>query len=125
MAVTYIDTMATNRDKIRFYIQDTVVDSGPKPGGDNFSDNEIAGLLTAEGKWERAVAAAFETLAGLWGQYVDITVGPRREAMSQTAARYAQLAKDWRKRHGSTAGAGVRYVTRTDGYSQDVAADTT
>ena len=125
MAVTYTDTLLTNRDKIRFYIQDTTASSGPKPGGDNFSDNEIAGLVTAEGNWQRAVAAAFETLAGLWGQYVDISVGPRREAMSQTAARYASLAEDWRDRHGSTSGAGTRFVTRTDGYSQDVAADTT
>jgi hypothetical protein len=125
MAVTYLDTLATNRDRIRFFIQDTTEDSGPKPAGANFSDAEIAGLVTVEGSWQRAVAAAFETLAGLWAQYVDISVGPRREAMSQTAQRYKELAETWRSRHGSTAGAGVRYVTRTDGYSSDVAADTT
>jgi hypothetical protein len=120
MAFSYDDRLTTDRDRVRFYIQDTVSDSGPKPGGDNFSDDEIDGLVTLEGSWQKAAAGALEVLAALWGQYVDTQVGPRREQLSQTAARYAQMAQQWRSRHGSTAVAGVRHMTRVDGYSDDI-----
>lgn len=120
---TYLGDLSTDRDKARFYIGDTDPSDGPIPGGSNFSDGEIDGLITAEGSWQRAVAGAFETLAAQWGQYVDTAVGPRREQLSQTAERYTKLAAEWRKRHGSTASAGVRHITRVDGYSDDVAAN--
>ena len=123
MAFTYLDTLATNRDRVRFYVGDTVESSGPKPASGNFSDNEIAGLITTEGSWQKAVAAAFETLAGEWSQYVDISVGPRRQAYGQTAKGYEALARTWRRRSGSQARAGSRAVTRVDGYSDDIAAD--
>ena len=124
MALTYKGDLSTDLDKVRFYTQDTTADSGPKPGGDNFSDAEITGLITSEGSWRRAVAAAFETLAGLWGQYVDLSVGPRREQLSQTAARYESLAATWRRKWGSSGSrAGSRAVTRVDGYSDDIPSD--
>lgn len=126
MAVTYDDTLATDRDKVRFYLQDTVEDSGPKPSDGNFSDNEIAGLVTAEGSWIKAVAAGYEVLAAAWAAYADWQAGPRRENASQIAERYAERADVWRRRHGATAtGAGTRHPTRADGYSDDVASDST
>jgi len=126
MAFTYTDSLSTNRDKVRFHIQDVTEDSGPKPDDANFSDNEINGLVTIEGSWQAAVAACFETLAGLWAREVDITVGPRREAFGQVAKRYGALAKEWRDRYGpSTGAAGSRHLTRVDGYSSDVSADET
>jgi len=123
MAFTYLGTLATDRDKVRFYIGDTVENSGPKPASGNFTDAEVDGLVTTEGSWQKAVAAGFETLAGLWSQYVDTAIGPRRQSYSQTAAGYEKLAKTWRRRSGSQARAGSRAVTRVDGYSDDVAAD--
>ncbi len=125
MAFTYTDTLLTNRDKVRFYIGDTVVDSaGVKPDGANFSDAEIAGLVTSEGSWQRAVAAIFEVLSGIFGQEVDIAVGPRRESLSQASDKYDALAKRWRARHGSgVSRAGVRHVTPVDGYSNDIKTD--
>ena len=123
MAFTYDGDLSTNLDKTRFYISDTVENSGPKPGSGNFTDAELGGLITAEGSYQKAVAAAFETLAGVWSQYVDISVGPRRQAYGQTAAGYEKLAKTWRRRSGSASGAGSRAVTRVDGYSDDIAAD--
>ena len=123
MAFTYVGDLSTNLDKVRFYISDTVENSGPQPGSGNFTDEELSGLITAEGSYQKAVAAAFETLAGEWSQYVDISVGPRRQAYGQTAKGYEALAKTWRRRSGSQARAGSRAVTRVDGYSDDIAAD--
>jgi len=123
MAFTYLGTLATDRDKVRFYIGDTVENSGPKPAGGSLTDAEVDGLITAEGSWQKAVAAGFEMLAGLWSQYVDTAIGPRRQSYSQTAAGYEKLAKTWRRRSGSQARAGSRAVTRVDGYSDDISAD--
>lgn len=125
MAFTYLGDLSTNREKLRFYIQDTTVDSGPRPGGTNFSDAELDGLITTEGGWRKAVAGAYETLAAEWAQYVDTSIGPRRQSLSHTAARYETLAKTWRLRSGSASRAGSRAVTRVDGYSDDIASDTT
>lgn len=115
MTVTYLGTLATDRDKVRFYIQDTVENSGPKPSNGNFSDAEIDGLLTAEGTWEQAVAAAFDTLAAAWAGYADWTVGPRSERASQIAERYSQRAQTWRDRQLG----GVATLVRTDAYTDD------
>jgi hypothetical protein len=127
MALTYIGDLSTDLDKVRFHIQDTVDGSGPKPGGDNFEDDELDGLVTIEGTWQKAVAASFEVLSAAWSSYADISVGPRSEQFSQIAERYHEQAEKWRDDFGSTATtrAGTRHPTRIDGYSDDVASDET
>ncbi len=115
MAFTYLGTLATDRDKVRFYIQDKTENSGPLPSDGNFTDAEIDGLLTAEGNWEQAVAAAFEALEAAWAGYADWQVGPRRESASQIAERYAQKAEVWRDKQQG----GVATLTRTDAYTDD------
>jgi len=127
---TYLGTLATDLDKVRFYVGDTssATGAGVKPGGTNFTDEEFSGLLVVEGSVGRAVAGAFETLAGLFARQVDFTLGPRREALSQAAERYTKLAEQWRSKYGSAGAAarvGSRPVTRVDGYSQDIASDQT
>ena len=120
MTFTYVGDLSTDLDKVRFYIQDTTENSGPKPGNANFTDEELGGLITLEGSWQRGVAAGFEALAASWAFYADRAAGPRREAFSQIAARYQKLAQEWRAKHGATGGgAGYRAVTRVDGYSDD------
>ena len=124
MAFTYLGTLATNREKVRFHINDRTQGSGPRPSSGNFTDAELDGLITAEGgSWQKAVAAAFEALAGEWAGYVDTSIGPRKQSYSQAATRYESLAKTWRRRAGSASKAGSRAVTRVDGYSDDVASD--
>lgn len=124
MTFTYAGDLSTNLAKVRFYIQDTVEDTGVKPDASNFTDEELTGTVAIEGSWQRAVAGVFEILTGLFGQEVDIAVGPRRESLSQASDRYGMLAKRWRARHGSgTSAAGVRHVTPVDGYSNDVSTD--
>lgn len=123
MTFTYTETLLTDRDKIRFAIRDVVSGSGPRPNNGNFSDAELAGLVSSEGNWQKAAAACFEALAAEYATLVDITTGPVRESLSQSAERYEKLAQTWRERHGSTGRAGVRQPTRIDGYSSTIASD--
>ena len=125
MAFTYVGDLSTDRDKTRFYLQDTVSDSGPKPSGGNFTDAEIDGLITVEGTWQKATAAGYEVLAAAWAKYADLQTGPIREQLSQIATRYAQAAKEKRAQFGytATATASVAHITRVDGYSADIASD--
>jgi len=121
MAFTYDDALSTSRDKVRFYLQDTIEDSGPKPGDGNFSDDEIDGLITAEGSWQKAVAAGFETLASAWRRYPNFSADGLRLDRSAIANGYAADAKEWRKRYGyATTNAGYTATTRVDAYSDDV-----
>jgi hypothetical protein len=125
MAFTYSGTLTTNLDKVRFYLQDITSGAGPKPGDGNFTDAELEGLITAEGSWQRAVAAGFETLAIAWRKYPSFTADGLQLARSDIAKGFAEQAKEWRKLHGSsttarTGVAGSRAPTRVDGYSSDV-----
>jgi len=125
MAVTYVGDLSTDRDRVRFHLQDTVEDSGPRPGDKNFTDAEIDGLVDAEGTWQRAVAAALEALAVGWGKYADLSVGPRKESLSQIAKRYQEQAESWREAYGreTMRRAYVAGQIRVDGYSDDVTSD--
>ena len=123
MTFTYEGNLSTDLDKTRFYVQDTVEDSGPKPGGSNFTDEEIEGVDDITGSWQRTVYALFQTLAAIWTHYVDITIGPRRESLSQVAKSYRDQAKAWAKEHNIMPGIQVAGVIRVDGYSDDITSD--
>lgn len=120
MAVTYLDTLLVDRDKIRFHLQDTVNGEGPKPSDGNFSDAELAALVTIEGTWQRAVAAGFEALAAAWRRYPDFKADGLSLNRSSIAKGYTADAKKWRLMYGGgVSRAGTRAVTRADGYSDD------
>jgi hypothetical protein len=120
MAFNYDDSLDTDRDRVRFRLQDTVENSGPKPSGGNFTDNEIDGLITNEGTWQRAVAAGFEALEAAWSIYADLQVGPRQERYSQIASRYGDQADKWRAKHGYGGARAIAALPlRRDGYSGD------
>ena len=123
MAITYEGDLSTSLDKVRFYLNDKVSGDGPLPAKANFTDNELNGLITNEGSWQKAVAGAFEILASAWATYADIQVGSRRESLSQIAASYQKQAENWRKQHGTTGMTGTRAMTKVDGYSDDIASD--
>jgi hypothetical protein len=123
MTFTYAGTLVTDLDYIRFQINDKVASSGPLPTGANFTDEEINGLLTIEGTKQRTVAALFEMLASTWSRYVDTAIGPRDEKLSKIADSYFKLAKQWRDDYGYGTSASMLYtgfVTRQDGYSDDI-----
>ena len=119
MAFTYDDTLSTNLAKVRYHIQDTEELAGPKPADANFTDNELNGLITAEGSWQRAVAGAFETLAAAWQRSVTFRADGLSINRSDIAKGYRDQAAEWRITYGRGGGAGSRSVTRVDGYSSD------
>jgi len=123
MTFTYQGTLEAAIDRVRFALDDTVQDAGPLPGSANFSDEEIAGLVSLEGSWTLAVAAGFERLAAAWARHVSFTADETQVAQSDIAKRYEAQATTWRAR-GAVASrtAGTRAVTRQDGYSTDQAA---
>lgn len=126
MTYTYAGTLATDLDKVRFYVGDVVSGTGIRPSGANFTDEEIGGLITTEGSWQKAVAAILDTLAAEYARFVNITLGQRREDMGQAAQRYRELAERWRADYGlagTSSRMGTRAFTRADGYSDDIAAD--
>ncbi len=122
MSVTYVGDLSTDRDRVRFYIGDTVADAGPKPEDENFSDEELDGLIAVEGSWQRAVAAAFETLAALWAKHTTFNADGMSAQQSDIAALHRAAAADWRSRYGiaGTATCGSRALTRADAYSSDL-----
>jgi len=119
MTVTYVGDLSTARDKVRFYLRDIEEGVGPLPADANFSDAEIAGLITAEGSWQRAVAAGFETLASAWRRYPDFKADGLSVDRTAIADGYLEQAKIWRRTYGRGTGAGSRATTRVDGYSDD------
>ena len=126
MAFTYdtSDPLGTNLGQVRFHIRDTVENAGPLPSSGNFTDAELNGLLTVYGTVNKSVSAAMGAIASQWSSYANITVGPRRE-------EYAAIADAWRKQqaewdeaysiHQVTTGSSA-YLTRVDGYSDDISA---
>lgn len=123
MAFTYTDTLATDRDKVRFYLGDVAEDAGPRPADANFSDAEIAGLVTAEGTWQRAVAAGFERLATEWTRYPSFKADGLSLNRSDIAKGYREQALEWRKKYGVTAPVYVAGQITKDAYSDDVTSD--
>ena len=123
MAFTYDDSLSADRDKVRRWLNDVTEDSGPLPDDSNFSDNEIAGLIDAEGTWQRAVAAGFEALAMAWARYPSFKADGLSLNRSDIAKRYQEQAEKWRADYGRTRGVNVAGIIKLDGYSDDVTSD--
>jgi hypothetical protein len=124
MTVTYLGTLATERDKVRFHLGDTAEDAGPRPADANFTDAEIDGLITAEGSWQRAVAAGFERLAAEWTRFPSFreTNGLSLNR-SDIAKGYREQAETWGADFPRAVPAYVAGQITKDGYSDDVASD--
>lgn len=116
MSFTY--DLETAAGKLRLELGDQTDGSGVRPDGTNFSDEELATLLTLEGDNQgRALARACEVLATMWATFADLTVGPRSEKLSQVAARFEKRAAALRLQHGGgSTGAYAAGVVRVDGY---------
>ena len=119
MAITYTGDLGTSLDKVRFYLGDKTDGAGPLPADANFSDAELGGLITAEGSWQKAVAAGFETLAARWRRYPDFKADGLSLSRSDIADGYLKQAQFWRTTYGRGTGAGSRAATRVDAYSDD------
>jgi len=100
MAFFYDDALTENRDKVRFSLGDTERNRGPRPDGRNFSDAEIAYLLTAESDVvDAAIAFGFETLRDEWASF---SVSEKEGDVSFDAKKvrddYDKAASHWRKK---------------------------
>ena len=124
MAFTYdtSDPLGTNLGKVRFYIGDTTENAGPLPSAGNFTDAELNGLLTATGTVNKSVSAGMGAISTRWSSYANITVGPRREEYRAISDAWAKRREEWDEQYGVhqvTTGSSA-YLTRVDGYSDDV-----
>jgi hypothetical protein len=101
MAFSFDDTLLTDADWIRFYIGDTVLNSGPRPNSAarNFPNASIAAVLSDEGHKVAAVAALFEALSTEWARYnLSEREGEVNFDAKGTADYYAKLADEWRSK---------------------------
>ena len=104
MAITYLDALSTDRDKVRLQIGDTQQDAGPRPDKRNFSDAEISFFVSDEGSVNGAIAKAFEILVAEWTPYA---LSEREADVAYDAKelvdKYRILAKEWRDKTGGGA----------------------
>jgi len=121
--MTWTYRTGTDIGKVRLGIGDDTEDSGVRPDGTNFSDEEIQVILDAEGSWQRAVAGLCEVLAVQWARLVNLAVGPRREDLSRVSEAYAEQAARLRAQYGGGARGFAVGVTRVDGWSDDEPSD--
>lgn len=101
MSFSFDDTLATDRDWIRFWIGDTILDFGPRPNSAarNFSNETITAVLSEEGHRVATVAALFEALKSEWARY-NLS---EREGETNVDAKgmpeyYGRLANEWREK---------------------------
>ena len=125
MAFTYAGTYDSDREKVRTNINDTVENAGPLPADANFSDALLAGIITAEGNWQRATAGCFEMLASAWNRYPSYSTDGLKLDRSDIADGFEKIAKKWRADFGygerSYSPAMVAGQINIDGYSDDIA----
>lgn len=100
MAITFdlnsSDHSGYRLSQFRLLLGDTTESGGPRPGGQNFQDEELnTFLLLEDDDLNRAVALGFETLAGEWARLAgSYGLGPESETTRQSdtfAARAAAL----------------------------------
>lgn len=100
--------------KVRMHLGDNVLDEGVLPSGSNLEDEEIEALLTEySDDVGQTVGACCAMLARRWANAADISVGPRRENLSQISKRWAEMGDKLNPSHASfSIGA-----QRSDGYA--------
>ena len=93
MSFSYSTALTADRDKVRFLIGDTVSGSGPRPSSDNFSNEELDGLITISGSWQGAAALACRALATGWmTEAKSVKIGEYSVTYSDRAKLYSEKA---------------------------------
>ena len=123
MTFTYTPDFTTDRDNIRLHIGDTQSGKGPRPDKRNFSDEEIAAILSDEdGRRNGAIAGLFEILTAEWRAYA---LSEKKDDVDfdakGVADGYAKEAERWRKKPGGSpeaaASLAVVNLTRVDAWT--------
>ena len=128
MTFTFDASIAEDRDRIRSAIRDIEWESGPLPGDKNFTDEELDDFLDREGHWGRAVAHSLEILASSWRIHPSFQADSMSISRSHISRGFSDDAKQWRKQYGYSDASPVAttvYLTRRDGYSDDLDATET
>lgn len=113
MTFTYLGTLATDLDKVRFEIQDTT------STGALFTDEEINAKLAEHSDNVFLTAAAlFDVLAARCAGDVTFKTDDQQFNQSDLAKQYAARAEALRAR--ASGGLGTITTTRADGYSDDL-----
>lgn len=122
MTFNYSDTLTSDQDKIRFRIGDTQANAGPRPDRRNYSNEEIAFILTEETEVNASIAHCFEILSSEWTSFSLSETGAQASFNAKGVAdEYSDLASEWRKKPGGASDAerSVSLVTleREDEYT--------
>jgi len=131
MSFSYQDTLATNRDKVRFRVGDTQEDAGPRPDKRNFSDAEIVFVLSEEdSRVNGAIAHTFEILAAEWSAYaLSEREGEVAFDAKEVANNYRAEAAMWRLKPGGAdeeeRSQSLVTMTRGDAWADNAASDYT
>lgn len=119
MSFTYDFALNTSVSRVRLAIGDVAIGVGVKPNGMNFTDEEITAIMTETGNdFNATTYVLLKSLANMWGTYVDITVGPRKESLSDIAFHYAKRATEMGKQTGLSSRSFSVLLNRIDGYSE-------
>lgn len=104
MAFTFVEDLATDKDKVRFYIGDTDEKTAM------FSDELIAGTITLEGDYQKATVSLMENILVKIGRQPDLTADWLRVNWGGSRETLEKRLSDLRSRLG------VR--SRRTGYSK-------
>lgn len=97
--MTYTYSLSDDTGLLRLEIGDVVENSGVRPNGRNFSDEELA-IFLVEGSVGRGAARACEVLANEWSAYAGSErLGPMSQARQQ-ASLYQERAEHYRQIYG-------------------------
>lgn len=128
MAFSY-SAAATDKDRLRLFLGDTMENSGPRPQGEdtvdatNFSDEELEDVIEFEGNLYRAMAHCLEILAAQWTPFVTFQGDGISISRSHINRNFSSEAATLRKKHGwgATGGGAESWpVIRVDGYNEDL-----
>ncbi len=91
MAATYSSTLPTDRDKVRFFIQDTDITNAL------LQDEEITAMLAIYGSYKSTAIACCEVLAAKFaGEAESKTIGNLSIEFRDKSAKYTAMAKTLR-----------------------------
>jgi hypothetical protein len=94
MSFTYLPGLSNDTSRIRVTIGDTTEGAGIRPGQANFSDEELAGLVTLHGNWQAAAIAAVNAARAQWASKASsINLGDYGETRRQVE-NLTQLARE-------------------------------
>jgi hypothetical protein len=117
MAATYDSTLSTDKDKVRFYIQDTDTANA------QMQDEEITAMISLHGSYKEAAIVCCETLAmGYAGQDDSRKIGNMTLSnFFAKSKRYLELAKILKARFSNviTPYAGGISVSGKETYAED------